>query len=100
MLYTVGKGVIIMDIQEIVKVSSRGQITIPNKIRELLHITANQFISFKMTKQGALISPVEIIEKEIYSQKELDKLEKLAKQKEGDKTFKDAGSAIKYIDSL
>ena len=87
-----------MNVQEIAKVSSKGQITIPNKIRNYLHLKENQFISFEITNQGVMFFPVEIQKKMDFTEEEWMKIDKLKKQK--GKVFKTGMAAKKYLNSL
>ncbi|MBU0693447.1 MAG: AbrB/MazE/SpoVT family DNA-binding domain-containing protein [Candidatus Omnitrophica bacterium] len=87
-----------MEIQDVVKVTSKGQVTIPNRIRKRLHLEKNHFVSFKMTNQGVLLFPVEIKEQSPYTDEEWSKIEKLASKK--GKRSPAPQSAKKHIDSL
>ena len=87
--------------QNITKISSKGQLVVPKRFREYLHLQENDFVAIKITKQGLLLCPVEIKEKDIYSEEELDKIEKLAadKLKKG-KVFNSSSEAMEYLKSL
>ncbi|MEW6684884.1 MAG: AbrB/MazE/SpoVT family DNA-binding domain-containing protein [Candidatus Edwardsbacteria bacterium] len=67
----------------ITKVSSKGQITIPLKIRETLHIKdRGDIVGFQVTKQGVLLKHLELtVPEEDFTQEEWAKLERLAKRK-------------------
>ena len=87
-----------MKIQEILRISPKGQVTIPNKMRKRLHFEDNGFISCRITKEGLLLFPVEIREKSPYTSEEFRKIEKLASE-EG-KSFKSSPEAKKFLKSL
>ncbi len=91
-------GGLIMKAQDILKISPKGQVTIPNRVRKQLHLEENGFVSFKITKEGILLFPIEITQKLPYTAEELDKIKKLASKK--GKTFKSSSSAKKYLRSL
>ena len=90
-----------MKIEEIVKVSANGQITIPFEIRKRLHLEQYPFVSIVPTKDGAFICPVEVKSKSPYTKEELKKIEKLAydEQNKG-KTFHSSKEAMAHIKSL
>lgn len=87
-----------MATQEILKISPKGQVTIPNRIRKLLHLKESGFISLKVTREGVLLYPVEIKKKSPFTAEELEKIEKLALKK--GKVFKSSGAAKKFLRSL
>ena len=87
-----------MEYLETAKVTSKGQVTIPSMIREILKIEPGTTVMFKVTDKGVYLSPCEIIEKPAYSQKEWKKIEKLVAEK--GKVYSTASSAKKHLDSL
>jgi len=79
-------------------ISSKGQVTIPVKIRKILHITsAGDLVGFVPSKNGVLLRHLEIREED-FTREEWDKLEKLA-QKRG-KVYKDAKAFLRTLKSL
>jgi AbrB family looped-hinge helix DNA binding protein len=70
-----------MEIQDIIKVSVNGQITIPTRWREQLHVKDGGHVSCKMTAEGLLIYPIEVSHKMPISEDKLAELEKISKQK-------------------
>ena len=62
--------------------SSKGQVTIPVKVREALHIRQKgDMIGFEFVKGGVLMKPLVIAtQEEDFSENEWDKLEELANQ--------------------
>ena len=70
-----------MTIIETAKMTSKGQVTIPNQIRKLLHLQNGASIAFGLTKGGIVLMPCEVTAKSPYSAKEWEKIEKLASEK-------------------
>ena len=66
-----------MEYLETAKVTSKGQVTIPSIIREILKIEPGTTVMFKVTEKGVFLSPCEIIEKPAYSAKEWKNIEKM-----------------------
>ena len=88
-------------ISDVVKISPRGTITIPAKYRKSLKLESNSFIGIKAMKEGVLLRPVEIKEKNGYTKEELQKLEQLANDKKNKgKSFHSPKKAIKHLRSL
>ena len=87
-----------MTYTEIAKVTSKGQVTIPSAIRDILRLEPGSTVMFKVTKDGVLLSPCEIIEKPSYNAKEWKQIERMVAEK--GKTYKTTQSAKKHLDSL
>ena len=87
-----------MDYVETARVTSKGQVTIPSTIRDILGLEPGSTVMFKVTENGILISPCEIIEKPSYTPKEWRQIEKIVAEK--GKRYKTARSAKKHLDSL
>lgn len=87
-----------MNYSETAKVTSKGQVTIPSTIRDILMLEPGSTVMFKVTDKGVLLSPCEIIEKPVYTTKEWKKIEKLVAEK--GKVYKTTKSAKKHINSL
>jgi AbrB family looped-hinge helix DNA binding protein len=87
-----------MNYSEIAKVTSKGQVTIPSTIRDILMLEPGSTVMFKVTDKGVLLSPCEIIEKPVYTAKEWKKIERLVAEK--GKGYKTAEAAKKHIKSL
>ena len=87
-----------MDYIETAKVTSKGQITIPSSIREILNLEPGSTVMFKVTDKGIILSPCEIKEKSPYTEEEWKKIEKLVAEK--GKVYKSAEEAKKHIKSL
>ncbi len=87
-----------MNYTETAKVTSKGQVTIPSIIREILKLEPGSTVMFKVTDRGVILSPCEIIEKPVYTANEWRKIEKLVAEK--GKVYKTSGAAKKHIRSL
>jgi AbrB family looped-hinge helix DNA binding protein len=87
-----------MSYTETAKVTSKGQVTIPSTIREILKIEPGSTVIFKVTDRGVILTPCEIIEKSVYSAREWKKIERIAAEK--GKAYKTARAAKKHIQSL
>jgi len=87
-----------MDFIETAKVTSKGQVTIPSTIRDILRLEPGSTVMFKVTKNGVLLSPCEIIEKPAYTVKEWRQIEKMVAEK--GKVYKTARSAKRHLESL
>ncbi len=87
-----------MNYTETAKVTSKGQVTIPSIIREILKLEPGSTVMFKVTDRGVILSPCEIIEKPVYTAKEWRKIEKLVAEK--GKVYKTSSAAKKHIRSI
>ncbi len=87
-----------MSYTETAKVTSKGQVTIPSTIREILKIEPGSTVIFKVTDRGVILTPCEIIEKPVYSVREWREIERLVAEK--GKAYKTARAAKKHIQSL
>ncbi len=87
-----------MNCTETAKVTSKGQVTIPSIIREILKLEPGSTVMFKVTDRGVILSPCEIKEKPVYTAKEWRAIEKLVAEK--GKVYKTASAAKKHIKSL
>ena len=87
-----------MSIIETSKITSKGQVTIPNRIRKLLHLKEGSAVGFSLTKNGIVLVPCQITAQSPYTAKEWAKIEKLASAK--GKTFSSTDKAKNFIKSL
>lgn len=87
-----------MNYKEIAKVTSKGQVTIPSIIREILKLEPGSTVMFKVTDRGVILSPCEITEKPVYTAKEWREIEKLVAEK--GKVYKTSSAAKKHIRSI
>lgn len=79
-------------------ISSRGQLTVPQDIRALMHITKGSVIGFEPTRKGILMKPMKVKPEDPYTEEEWSKIEKLSKTK--GKIYKNAEEAKKHIADL
>ena len=66
----------------VARVSSKGQITIPHKVREFLHISEKDLVGFEPTSEGVLLKHLVLAaHEEELTDAEWKKLEQLAGRK-------------------
>jgi AbrB family looped-hinge helix DNA binding protein len=87
-----------MSIIEMSKITSKGQVTIPNRIRQLLHLKEGSAVGFSLTKNGVVLVPCQVTAQSPYTPKEWAKIEKLANTK--GKIFSSKEKAKNFIKSL
>jgi len=87
-----------MTILDTAKITSKGQVTIPNRIRKMLHLKEGEAVGFSITKEGIVLVPCQVIAKSPYTAKEWQKIEKLASEK--GKAFNSVQSAKDHLKSL
>lgn len=62
-------------------VSSRGQVTIPQDVRAIMHLRMGSIVGFEPTKRGILMVTMKVEPREPYTESEWRKIEKLSKSK-------------------
>lgn len=87
-----------MTVIETAKITSKGQITIPNRIRKLLHVSAGASLAFGLSKEGVVLLPCKVTVGSPYTSREWEKIERLASAK--GKVYKSAKRAKKHIEAL
>ena len=87
-----------MTILETAKVTSKGQVTIPNRIRKILKLEEGASVGFAVTKEGVIILPCKVEAHSPYTAKQWAKIEKLASLK--GKAYSSATDVVKHIESL
>ena len=87
-----------MTILETAKITSKGQVTIPNRIRKILHLKEGESVGFSITKEGVVLVPCQVTAKSPYTAKEWQKIEKLASEK--GTMFTSSQRAEDYLKSL
>lgn len=87
-----------MTIIETAKVTSKGQVTIPNRIRRILHVSAGTSVAFGLSREGVVLLPCKITAESPYTPREWTKIEKLASVK--GKVYKSAEKSKKHIEAL
>lgn len=79
-------------------VSSRGQLTVPQPVRELCRMREGTVVAFEPQREGVLLRPLKVVAEDPYTKEEWRKIEKLRKEKGA--RFVDADKTIEHIDKL
>jgi bifunctional DNA-binding transcriptional regulator/antitoxin component of YhaV-PrlF toxin-antitoxin module len=87
-----------MEFVEMAKMTSKGQVTVPSLIREILRLKKGSLIVFKVTENGIFVLPGEIREKEPYSQKEWAKIGHLVAER--GRVYRTSSGARKHVKAL
>ena len=87
-----------MTILDTAKITSKGQVTIPNRIRNILKLEEGASVGFAVTKDGVVMLPCKVEAHSPYTAKQWAKIEKLVSAK--GTTYNSANDAIKHIQSL
>jgi AbrB family looped-hinge helix DNA binding protein len=87
-----------MEIIELATMTSKGQVTVPAPIRDILSLKKGSTVIFKVTDKGIFFMPCEIKEKDAYSQEEWGKIERLVAER--GEQYKTAKGARKHLKSL
>lgn len=87
-----------LEISKMAKMSSKGQITVPASIRNILNLKTGSTVLFKVTEKGILFVPCEIKEKNSYTQEEWGKIERLVAER--GEVYKTSRAAKRHLKSL
>mgnify|MGYP001559112606 CR=1 FL=1 len=87
-----------MTVIETAKITSKGQVTIPNRIRKLLHVSTGNSLAFGLSKEGVVLLPCKVTVESPYTPSEWLKIEKLSSVK--GKVYKSIKKAKKHIEAL
>lgn len=87
-----------MTIIETARVTSKGQVTIPGRIREILHVSTGACVAFGVSREGVILLPCKLTAESPYTPAEWAKIEKLASAR--GKIYKSAKEAKRHIASL
>ncbi len=87
-----------MTIIETAKMTTKGQVTIPNRIRKMLHLEEGSSVAFGLTKDGIILVPCKVTAESPYTAKEWAKIDKLAAEK--GRVFTDTEDMKKYLKEL
>ncbi len=87
-----------MTMIETAKVTTKGQVTIPNRVRKILHLKEGSSVAFSITKEGIVLLPCKVTVGSPYNAAEWAKIEKLASEK--GKIQSDVHAAKKHIKAL
>jgi AbrB family looped-hinge helix DNA binding protein len=87
-----------MTVIDTAKITSKGQVTIPNRIRKLLHVDTGTILAFGLSRGGVVLLPCKVTTSSPYTASEWAKIEKLASSR--GKAYKSAKRAKKHIEAL
>ncbi len=87
-----------MSIIETARVTTKGQVTIPNRVRKILHLKEGSSVAFSITKEGIVLLPCKVTAESPYNAVEWAKIEKLAS--ENGKTYNNVSAAKKHLKSV
>lgn len=87
-----------MEIIEIAKMTSKGQVTVPAPIREILSLKKGSSVVFKVTDRGVQFMPCEVKERAAYTREEWGKIERLVAER--GKNYGTARGARKHLKAL
>ena len=87
-----------MELTHMVRVTSKGQVTIPLAIRKALKIDRGSTLFFKLTNKEVALSPYRTVEEPAFAEDEWEKIERIAFQK--GTICKTVHSARKHLRSL
>ena len=87
-----------MTILKTVKITSKGQVTIPSRVRKLLHLEDGSCVGFGITKSGILLVPCKLAAVSPYTPGEWAKIENIASAK--GKIYKTSKEAKRHIEAL
>jgi AbrB family looped-hinge helix DNA binding protein len=87
-----------MELIEIAKMTSKGQVTVPAPIRAIFNLRKGSAVIFKVTDRGVLFLPCEISERAEYTQEEWGKIKRLVAER--GKIYKNSKRAREHLKSL
>jgi len=87
-----------MEIIEIAKMTSKGQVTVPASIRDVLNLQKGSSVMFKLTEKGVSFMACEVKARETYTKEEWGKIESLVAER--GKTYRTSRGAKKHVKSL
>jgi AbrB family looped-hinge helix DNA binding protein len=87
-----------MEIIEMARMTSKGQVTVPAPIREILSLRKGSTVIFKVTDKGVMFLPCEIKERENYTREEWEKIEHMVAEK--GKVYETSRGARKHLKAL
>lgn len=87
-----------MELIEIAKMTSKGQVTVPAPIRAIFNFKKGSSVIFKVTDKGVFFLPCEIMERETYTQEEWGKIKRLVAER--GKSYKTSKGAREHMKSL
>jgi bifunctional DNA-binding transcriptional regulator/antitoxin component of YhaV-PrlF toxin-antitoxin module len=79
-------------------ISSRGQVTIPQDVRDIMRVKRGSVVGFEPTKRGILMVAMKVEPENPYTEAEWEKIEKLSKGK--GKVYHSAEEAKRHVANL
>jgi AbrB family looped-hinge helix DNA binding protein len=87
-----------MELTELATMTSKGQVTVPAPIRDILNLKKGSAVIFKVTDKGIFFMACEIKEKNTYTHEEWGKIERLVA--EHGERYQTAKGARKHLKAL
>lgn len=87
-----------MEIVELAKMTSKGQVTVPAPIRAIFNLKKGSSVIFKVTDKGVLFLPCEFTERETYTQEEWGKIRRMVAER--GRSYKTSRGAREHLKSL
>ena len=87
-----------MELIEIARMTSKGQVTVPAPIRAIFNLKKGSAVIFKVTDKGVFFLPCEIKERETYTEEEWGKIRQLVAER--GKSYKTSKEARDHLKSL
>ncbi len=87
-----------MTIIHTARVTSKGQVTIPNAVRKILNLREGASVAFGLSKEGIILLPCKVTTESPYTAKEWKKIEKIASSK--GVYYVNSKDAYKHIETL
>lgn len=87
-----------MTIIETAKITSKGQVTIPNQVRKILHLEEGSTVIFGLNKEGVILVPCKVTPELLYTPKEWERIGKIVAEK--GIVYNSAKRAKKHIKNL
>ena len=87
-----------MELVETATITSKGQLTVPASIRDIFNLKKGSTVIFKVTESGIFFLPCEIKAKDVYTQDEWRKIERLVAER--GRSYATSRGARKHLESL
>lgn len=87
-----------MELIEMARMTSKGQVTVPAPIRAIFNLKKGSAVIFKLTDKGVFFLPCEIKERETYTEEEWGKIRRLVAER--GKSYRTSKEARDHLKSL
>jgi AbrB family looped-hinge helix DNA binding protein len=87
-----------MELIEMARMTSKGQVTVPAPIRSIFNLKKGSAVIFKVTDRGVFFLPCEITEREAYTPEERGKIKRLVAER--GKSYRTSKEARDHLESL